>query len=245
VATAPASLALATPPLHDRIVLWGGIVIITALAWIYLVVMPMGSPSWLIDATLMFLMWAVMMVAMMLPSAAPMLSMYARVASGREGSRAYHVWMFAAGYFVVWTGFSLAATALQYALQNVAIVSNQMRTGPLAGGIILAVAGIYQLTPLKNACLLQCRSPIGFFMTSWRDGARGAFAMGVEHGAFCTGCCWMIMALLFVAGVMNLAWVAALSVLVLLEKVAPYGRAIAYASGVAMIAAGVILVIRF
>lgn len=245
VATAPASLALATPSMRDRIVLWGGIVIITALAWIYLVAMPMGSASWLIDATLMFLMWAVMMVAMMLPSAAPMLSIYARIASGREGSSAYHVWMFAAGYFVVWTGFSVAATALQYALQNVGLVSAGMRTGPAAGGILLLIAGIYQLTPLKNACLRQCRSPMGFFMTSWRDGARGAFAMGLEHGAFCTGCCWMIMALLFVAGVMNLGWVAALSVLVLLEKVAPYGRAIARASGVAMIVAGVVLVLRF
>src|SRR5579872_2803698 len=245
MAAAPASLALATQPIRDRIVLWGSIVIITALAWIYLIVMPMGAASWILDATLMFLMWAVMMVAMMLPSAAPMLSTYARIASAREGSRAYHVWMFATGYFVVWTGFSLAATILQYALPNVAIVSNGMRTGPTAGGVILAAAGIYQLTPLKSVCLKRCRTPIGFFMTNWRDGARGALAMGIEHGAFCTGCCWMLMALLFVAGVMNLAWVAAISVLVLLEKAAPYGRAIALASGVAMIAAGVILAIRY
>jgi predicted metal-binding membrane protein len=193
----------------------------------------------------MFLMWAVMMVAMMLPSAAPMLSTYARIAPTREGSRAYHVWMFAGGYFVVWTAFSLAATVLQYALQNAAIISNGLRTTSLAGGVILAVAGIYQLTPLKNVCLKRCRTPIGFFMTNWRGGARGAFAMGLEHGALCTGCCWMLMVLLFVAGVMNLAWVAAISVLVLLEKAAPYGRAIALASGVAMIAAGVVLATRF
>ena len=225
--------------------LWGGVVVISALAWIYLVIMPMGAQSLLLDATLMFLMWAVMMVAMMLPSAAPMLSVYTRIASAREGSRPYHVWMFAAGYFVVWTGFSLAVTALQYALQSVAIISNGMRTGPLAGGIILAIAGIYQLTPLKNVCLKRCRTPVGFFMTNWRDGARGAFKMGLDHGAFCMGCCWMLMALLFVAGVMNLAWVAAISVLVLLEKAAPFGRAIALASGVAMIAAGLVLVIRY
>jgi predicted metal-binding membrane protein len=245
MAAAPASLALTTPPIRDRIVLWGGIVVVTALAWIYLIVMPMGAQSWLLDATLMFLMWAVMMVAMMLPSAAPMLSTYARIASAREGSRAYHVWMFAGGYFVVWTAFSLAATLLQYALQHVAIVSNEMKTGPIAGGFILAIAGIYQLTPLKNVCLKRCRTPIGFFMTNWRDGARGAFAMGLEHGASCTGCCWMLMALLFVAGVMNLAWVAAISVLVLLEKAAPFGRAIALASGIAMIAAGMVLAIRY
>ena len=246
MASAPESLALATPPTRDRVVLWGGIVVITALAWIYLIIMPMGAQSWLLDATLMFLMWAVMMVAMMLPSAAPMLSTYARIAvAARRLARSYHVWMFAAGYFVVWTAFSLAATVLQYALQSAAIISNGLRTTSVAGGIILAAAGIYQLTPLKNVCLKRCRTPIGFFMTNWRDGARGAFKMGLEHGAFCTGCCWMLMALLFVAGVMNLAWVAAISVLVLVEKAAPFGRAIALASGVAMIAAGLVLAIRY
>jgi len=245
MAAAPENLALATPPARDRIVLWGGIVIITILAWIYLIIMPMGAQSWLLEATLMILMWAVMMVAMMLPSAAPMLSTYSRIAAPREGYRAYHVWMFAAGYFVVWTVFSLAATILQYALQSAAIISNGLRTTSLAGGLILVVTGVYQLTPLKNICLKRCRTPVGFFMTSWRDGTRGAFKMGLEHGAFCTGCCWMLMALLFVAGVMNLAWVAAISVLVLLEKAAPFGRAIALASGVAMIAGGLVLAIRY
>jgi predicted metal-binding membrane protein len=245
MASAPATLGLATPPLRDRIVLWGGIVVLSALAWIYLIIMPMGASSRLLDAALMFLMWAVMMVAMMLPSAAPMLATYARIASAREGTRAFDVWMFAGGYFVAWTVFSLAVTAVQYALQSVAIVSNGMRTGPVAGGIILLIAGIYQLTPWKNSCLKWCRTPIGFFMTNWRDGARGAFRMGLDHGAFCTGCCWMLMALLFVAGVMNLAWIAAISVLVLVEKAAPYGRAIARASGVAMIAVGLVLVIRY
>jgi predicted metal-binding membrane protein len=231
--------------MRDRLVLWGGIGVITALAWIYLIIMPMGAASWLLDATLMFLMWAVMTVAMMLPSAAPMLSTYARIAAPREGYRASHVWVFAAGYFVVWTGFSLAATILQYVLQSVAIVSNGLRTTSLAGGIILVGAGIYQLTPLKNVCLKRCRTPIGFFMTNWREGAGGAFKMGLEHGWFCTGCCWMLMALLFVAGVMNLVWVAAISVLVLLEKAAPFGRAIALVSGVAMIAGGLVLAIRY
>jgi predicted metal-binding membrane protein len=245
VAVAPESLRLANPPARDRIALWGGIIVITALAWIYLVVMPMGSQSRLVDATLMFLMWAVMMVAMMLPSAAPMLTTYTRIASPREGYRASHVWMFAGGYFAVWTAFSLAATVLQYALRSAAIISNGLRTTSIAGGIILVVAGIYQLTPLKNICLARCRTPIGFFMTNWRDGAAGAFKMGLEHGAFCTGCCWMLMALLFVAGVMNLAWVAAISVLVLVEKATRFGRAIAVTSGVAMIAAGLILAICY
>ncbi|HVN29153.1 MAG TPA: DUF2182 domain-containing protein, partial [Candidatus Binataceae bacterium] len=151
-ASAPANFALATPPMRERIVLWGSIVVISALAWIYLGIMPMGGNSRLLDFTLMFLMWAVMMVAMMLPSASPMLDVYARIASAREGSHPYHVWMFTAGYFVAWTAFSLVATALQYGLQSVAIISPALRTGPFAGGIILAVAGIYQLTPLKNIC---------------------------------------------------------------------------------------------
>lgn len=245
MASAPENLALATPPIRDRFVLWGGIVVLTVLAWIYLIVMPMGSTSWIIDATLMFLMWAVMMVAMMLPSAAPMLATYARIATSREGYRAHHVWMFTAGYFVVWTAFSLVATILQYALQSIAIVSAGMQTTSIAGGVILVAAGIYQVTPLKNVCLKRCRSPIGFFMTNWRDGARGAFTMGLEHGAFCTGCCWLLMALLFVAGVMNLLWIAAISVLVLVEKATPFGSVIARVSGVAMIAAGLILAIRY
>ena len=243
--SAPASLALGTPARRDRVVLWCGIVVISTLAWIYLFVMPMGGSSWLLDFTLMFLMWAVMMVAMMLPSAAPMLDVYARIATAREGSRPYHVWMFTAGYFTAWTGFSLAVTALQYPLERIAIISPGLRTGPIAGGVILLAAGIYQLTPWKNSCLKWCRSPIGFFMTNWRDGARGAFRMGLEHGVFCTGCCWMLMALMFVAGAMYLAWIAAISVLVLVEKAAPYGGAIARASGVAMIAVGLVLVIRY
>ncbi len=238
--------------------LWAGIAIITALAWLYLVRMPMGSDSmagmemagmvmpmthrWtLADAWLTFAMWSVMMVAMMLPSASPMLSMYARIASSRERSRPYHVWAFAAGYLAVWTAFSAAATALQFALQSTAIVSDAMKVTPLWGGAILAVAGIYQLTPLKNVCLNRCRTPLAFFMNEWRDGAAGAFTMGAKHGAFCTGCCWMLMALLFVAGVMNLAWVAAISAFVLIEKAAPYGKAIARVSGAGMIAAGIAL----
>ncbi len=164
VASAPESLALANPPTRDRVVLWSGIVIITALAWVYLIIMPMGAQSWFLDATLMFLMWAVMMVAMMLPSAAPMLATYARIAAPREGYRAHHVWMFAGGYFVVWTAFSLAATVLQYALQNAAIISNGLRTTPIVGGVILVAAGIYQLTPLKNInASNRCRSPIRDF----------------------------------------------------------------------------------
>jgi predicted metal-binding membrane protein len=163
--------------------------------------------------------------------------MYARIARGRKDGLAQE-WLFAAGYIVVWTIFSAGATAGQLALQRAALLTGGLTATPLVSGVILAAAGIYQLTPLKDACLGHCRSPMGFFMTEWRDGAAGAFRMGLKHGAYCAGCCWMLMALLFVMGVMNLLWVAAISVLVLIEKATPFGRAIARASGIAMIAVG-------
>jgi predicted metal-binding membrane protein len=251
------SATLATPPIRERLVLWGGIAAVTALAWIYLLRAPMPSMDamamatmpmahhWSIgDASLTFIMWAIMMVAMMMPSATPMLSMYERVASTRENPRAHQVWVFAAGYVAVWTGFSLVATALQFALQESAIISEDLRATPIAAGIILVVAGIYQLTPVKNICLTRCRTPVGFLMLNWRDGSAGAFSMGLKHGALCMGCCWMLMALLFVAGVMNLAWVAAISALVLIEKAAPRGGTLAAVAGILMIAAGVVVAVR-
>jgi len=247
------AMAAPTLPLGDRIAIWGGLSAITALAWLYLVRMPMtpaglgglgahilsAVPPQMANLWLNFMMWAVMMVAMMVPSASPMVLMYARIARGRKDGRAHEVWLFAGAYVVVWTIFSAAATAGQFALVHAALITGGLTATPLMGGIILAAAGIYQLTPLKDACLGHCRSPMGFFMTEWRDGAAGAFRMGFKHGAYCAGCCWMLMALLFVMGVMNLLWVAAISVLVLIEKVTPWGRAIARASGAAMIVAGV------
>jgi predicted metal-binding membrane protein len=227
----------------DRIVLWGGLAALTALAWLYLIRMPMSPhdlgalgarmlsalPSRWADWPLTFLMWAVMMVAMMVPSASSMVMAYARIASARGARPALRVWSFVAGYIAMWTLFSVIATASQIGLQQLALAT------PLVGAIILATAGIYQFTPFKRACLGRCQSSIGFLMTHWRDGARGAFRMGLQHGAFCVGCCWMLMALLFVVGVMNLAWVAALSAFVLLEKATRWGNAIAKVSGVALI----------
>jgi predicted metal-binding membrane protein len=253
----PPAEAMAAPalPLTDRIAIWGGLAGITAIAWLYLVRMPMtpaglggfgarilsAVPPRMANLWLNFMMWAVMMVAMMVPSASPMVLMYARIARSRKDVRAHGVWLFAVGYIVVWTIFSAAATAGQFALQRATLLTGGLTATPLIGGIILAAAGIYQLTPLKDACLGHCRSPMGFFMTEWRDGAAGAFRMGLKHGAYCAGCCWMLMALLFVMGVMNLLWVAAISMLVLIEKATPFGRAIARASGVAMIAAGALM----
>ena len=230
-------------PIGDRIVLWGGLAALTVLAWLYLFRMPMtpqdlggvgariisALPSRWQDWPLIFLMWAVMMVAMMVPSASPMVLAYARIANARGVRPAVRVWSFVAGYLAVWTLFSVVATASQVALEQLALAT------PLVGAIILAAAGIYQFTPLKQACLGRCQSSIGFLMTHWRDGAAGAFRMGLQHGAFCVGCCWMLMALLFVVGVMNLAWVAALSAFVLLEKASRWGNVVAMVSGVALI----------
>jgi predicted metal-binding membrane protein len=240
--------------MRERIYIAAEIGALTALAWLYLVRMPMtasdfGSiveritqplPSPVVDFAIAFLMWAVMMVAMMLPSASPMILTYARIAGGRSASPASTTWMFTGGYLAVWTGFSIAATALQFALAGVSMLTNALTLAPAVGAAVLIAAGLYQFTPWKNACLSHCQSPVGFFMTRWRDGMTGAFRMGLEHGTMCVGCCWMLMALLFAAGVMNLTWVAALTILVLVEKVVPYPRAVSYAAGAALIAMGVL-----
>jgi predicted metal-binding membrane protein len=174
----------------------------------------------------LFLMWTEMMVAMMIPSAAPMILMFASVNRKRRADERPFVptGIFLLGYLAAWTGFSALAAVTQWALHSRALLSPMMAsTSPILGGTLLCAAGVFQWTPLKNACLTHCRSPLSFLMTDWREGKSGAFAMGLKHGAYCTGCCWFLMALLFVAGVMNMWWVAIISVLVLLEKAAPKG----------------------
>jgi predicted metal-binding membrane protein len=186
-----------------------------------------------------FVMWAVMMAAMMLPSMAPMVLCFAALSRTRnEGARTL---LFVAAYLALWTAFSGAATATQWALQSIGWVSPMIvSTSPVLSGALLFIAGVFQFTPLKHACLRICRSPLGFLMSEWRGGLWGAWRMGIRHGLYCLGCCWALMAMLFVGGVMNLLWVAALSVLVTIEKVAPKGEAIAKALGAVMIGAGVL-----
>ncbi|MBV8357263.1 MAG: DUF2182 domain-containing protein, partial [Deltaproteobacteria bacterium] len=171
--------------------------------------------------------------------ASPMILTYAAMARRHPGSSAYAPWIFAGAYLVIWTLFSAAATAGQVLLENASLLYGASRATSVVSAILLMLAGLYQLTPFKNSCLAHCRSPIGFFMTEWRNGLTGAFTMGIKHGAQCLGCCWMLMGLLFVFGVMNLMWVAALSVLVLLEKLAPFGHTIARVSGVVMLAGAI------
>ena len=226
--------------------LWGALAIVTALSWIVLGRLPMSPSSmngtnWsLRDCWLVFAMWTVMMAAMMLPSAGPMIEMYARIARQRTAAIG-SAWLFAAGYLIAWTGFGAAITLVEYPLERSRIIGDAMRMKPAAAGLLLIATGIYQLTPLKEACLTQCRSPLGFFMSKWRSGGRGALMMGLDHGAFCIGCCWLLMALMFVAGAMNLAWAIALTIFVLLEKASPWGDTLARISGFAMVASGIAL----
>ena len=195
----------------------------------------------------MLLMWSVMMVGMMAPAAAPMILIYARVArhaSDRGTPFAPSAW-FALGYFLAWIGFAILATLLQWGLEAALLLSPMMAgAGPLLGGSLLIIAGLYQWTPLKDACLSQCQSPFAFIQRhgGFRGERKAALTLGLRHGAYCIGCCWALMILLFVAGVMNLLWVAAIGALVLAEKLIP-GRRFRRFTGLALIAAGVALLV--
>lgn len=189
-----------------------------------------------------FLMWGVMMVGMMLPGALPTILFFAALwRRNRAAGKAFpSAWLFTAGYLLVWLLFSLAAVALQAALQSVALLDPMLRSSHrwLTAGL-LAAAGLYQVMPAKSACLRHCQAPLQFFMTHWHAGRLGALRMGVTHGLFCLGCCWAIMLLLFATGVMNLAWVAILGGFVLLEKLAPPGWRVGRVAGVLLLAAAV------
>jgi predicted metal-binding membrane protein len=193
------------------------------------------------DFVLMFAMWAVMMVGMMVPTATPMTLLYAQVArkAARQGSTLAPTAVFVAGYVAIWTLFSLGATLAQWGLDRAALLSPMMvTTSPVVGAGLLIAAGIYQLTPIKDTCLEHCRAPAHFMAAHWLPGVSGAFRMGMHHGAFCLGCCWLLMGLLFFGGVMNLLWIAAISLFVLLEKVIPHGLLGGRVAGIAMIVAG-------
>jgi predicted metal-binding membrane protein len=253
----PSATRSDAPPgtLSPRAVVIGSIVGVTLLAWAYLVyqawamdhmdlvgmAMP-GIHAWgMWDLALVFTMWAVMMVGMMVPSVSPVLLLFARIQQQRRAQGQTYVasWLFLLGYLIAWTGFSLAATLAQWGLHAATLISPAMvGTSPLLGGAVLIAAGIYQWTPAKHACLARCRSPLGFLLNDWRDGNAGALTMGLRHGLYCTGCCWLLMLVLFVVGVMNLLWIALLTVFVLLEKTLPRGIWISRASGAALIAWG-------
>jgi predicted metal-binding membrane protein len=245
---------------HDRAVVLGGLALVVLLAWLYLVfaagggmeTMDMGGgpvmamrPHWTLGYSLLvFVMWAVMMLAMMLPSVAPVTLLIASLARKRAasgGAPGARTALFVCGYLAVWLAFAAAATTLQWALSEAGLLSEAMALANalLAGGVLVA-AGVYQWTPLKAACLRHCRSPLDFLLFHWREGALGAVASGVGHGVFCLGCCWMLMALLFVGGIMSLAWVAGLALLVLVEKTLPWGKRVSLGTGAVLVAWGAV-----
>jgi predicted metal-binding membrane protein len=268
---------------RDRIITLAGLVLLCAMAWLYIVkgaglgmsarqmttlaffphqqaddAMPempgmpgtpeaAGQSAWGLGTwALMITMWWVMMIAMMTPSAAPTILLYARVhraalAKGELGDEVTPIGTFTAGYLTVWLGFAVGATALHCMLERAGLVSTMMMgsRSRWLSGVVLIAAGLYQLSPLKKVCLAQCRAPASFLARHWRPHALGAFLLGARHGAYCVGCCWMLMALLFVGGVMNLAWIAALAIVVLIERVLPAGKWISRGAAVALTGWGV------
>jgi len=199
--------------------------------------MPMSASWSLATIAAVVAIWSVMMTAMMLPSAVPMVLIFARL-SRRTGWAT--TWVFVGAYILMWSGFGALAASAQWALQAAGLVSPMaMSVSSALTAALLIAAGAFQFTPLKSTCLTRCRSPIAFLMAEWRKGLNGAFIMGVRHGIYCVGCCWALMALLFVFGVMNPPYVAALSLSVALEKLTPGGEWIARAIGGVLIIAGI------
>jgi predicted metal-binding membrane protein len=251
----PERSALEAALIRDRWLVGGALAVAILLSWAWIVPMALdmygemsGSAAWMMSAhwsvrhdLLLFAMWLVMMCGMMLPSAAPALLIYAAVVRRSDGGAdtVARVYSFAAGYLVIWTAFSLLATIVQRLLADRLLLSPMMElSNPVLGGALLVAAGVYQLTPFKQSCLKSCHSPASFIAAHWRPGHRGAWRMGLEHGLYCLGCCWVLMLLLFVGGVMNLLWITAITVFVLLEKLAPAWTQGGRLSGVLLIGAG-------
>ena len=258
---------------RDRWVVSVGLAVICLLSWWYIIAgastgmstiavttwefppplrMPMTNSPW--EASywgIMLVMWWVMMIAMMVPSAAPMILLYARAHRNTQKDREQDsiiapTGAFASGYLVCWLAFSAVATSLQWTLEQAGLFHSMLMwgTSSVLSGIFLIAAGVYQVTPLKNVCLKHCRSPLYFLMHHWRKSSVGAFRMGLEHGMYCVGCCWVLMALLFVGGSMNLVWIAGLAVFVLIEKLSRFGIWIGRASGALMLGSGLYLVVN-
>jgi len=248
---------------RDRFILCGGLMAVAVVAWAYLLYeaqrmnvsgvceclrMRIGGAdhsTWPATTLVpLFFMWSVMMVAMMLPTAVPMVLTFGAVTNHRRhlGRPYVPTIIFVCGYLAVWVVFSVMAAVAQWLLHRHALLSESMTTtSAVLGGALLIVAGIFQFTPLKHRCLTRCRGTLEFILTRWREGRSAAFRMGLEHGVFCTGCCWALMALLFVTGVMNMYWVAGLMIFVCLEKILPARARLNLASGVALVIWGLLI----
>ena len=245
---------------RERLWILMGLAAACLMCWAWIVPMaldmygPMhGASSWMMadmqparQGTLLFAMWTVMMAGMMLPSAAPTLLLYTMVVRSHDATHApLRAYSFLAGYLLVWTAFSLAVTLLQLLLGARLYLSPMMQLrGQVLSGALVLLAGAYQLTPVKGSCLTTCRTPAAFLARYYRPGNRAAFSLGLRHGAWCVGCCWALMLLLFVAGVMNLVAIAAITVFVLLEKSMPFGAQGGRLSGLLLIACGTLLLLR-
>ncbi|HEY0846359.1 MAG TPA: DUF2182 domain-containing protein [Noviherbaspirillum sp.] len=238
--------------LHERMATLVFLTIAIVLSWAYLLTgagtmqdmggmsMPMSTWPWTAaHAAWMFAMWLVMMIAMMLPGAAPVILLYGTLSRRKNAGPSVAPGLFALGYVLAWGGFSLAALLAQFLLEWTALLSPMMEaTGTGLTGTLLIAAGLYQLTPLKRACLRHCQSPLEFLASHWRTGKIGALEMGVHHGIYCVGCCWGLMLLLFVGGLMNLLWIAGIALYVLVEKLVPGGQWLGLAIGILLVGAG-------
>jgi predicted metal-binding membrane protein len=263
--------ALGTVFRRDRLLIAGTLGMTAVLAWAYVLwlafdidmggmdmtgfrmipagktLMALANAQWgVIEFAFVFVMWAVMMIAMMAPSVAPMILTYARVGRERnaKGEALATTGCFAVGYFLTWMGFSLAATLVQWMIERAGLLDSRMASSSnvLAGSVLIAV-GCYQVSPLKEFCLERCRSPTDFLTRygGFRGDLPGSLLMGLRHGAYCIGCCWALMALLFAGGVMNVLWIAGLALIVLLEKLTPFGWEIALVTGVLCVDAGIVI----
>jgi predicted metal-binding membrane protein len=239
---------------RDRLLVAAGLLGVTALSWLYIIhtgrtmspharmAMPMAGDADIPGLVMLVPMWIVMMVAMMVPSASPTILLFATVARGRKarGVPTVSTAIFTLGYLLVWAFYATIAALAQWELHRLALLSPAMVSArPWLGGGLLIAAGLYQWFPVKDSCLSHCRSPLGFLSAEWREGTRGALIMGIRHGTFCVGCCALLMTLLFVAGVMNLLWVAAIAIFVLAEELGPGGRTLGRISGVLMLVWGI------
>jgi predicted metal-binding membrane protein len=243
---------------RDRWVLAACMLGVVILAWTYvlsgagmnmsmpgMVMAPMAwSPA---TALIMFAMWWIMMIAMMVPSAAPTVLLFSAIGRKQEasGHRSVGAGIFLAGYLVVWAGFSLVATVLQWGLERLGLMSTDMKTSShVLGGIILLAAGLYQFTPIKTVCLKHCQNPLLFLSSQWQSGTVGALRMGLQHGAYCLGCCWFLMAMLFFGGVMNVFWIVGIAIYVALEKLLLKNPILSRVAGSILALSGILMLAR-
>jgi predicted metal-binding membrane protein len=253
------AIAPSYPVTRGRTLILGSLLVLAAAAWVLLIwqartmnagmAMEESRSATLtagMGAPLFLAMWMAMMVAMMFPTAAPMILTFARIAAGKERRQQPFVptWVFVAGYLVIWVGFGVVAYVIALGAERLAERSIWlMDHGAQIGGLLLVAAGLFQLSPLKNICLGKCRSPMAFILQSWRDGYGGAFRMGLEHGRYCLGCCWLLFLILFPLGIMNIIAMVLITALIFAEKAWPVGRRVAQVAAVVLIAYGVLVLL--